>query len=214
MRLSPALALAALLGLAPAASAQDRPGHFSFYVLALSWSPTWCQSADGADGPRQCEPGAGHGFIVHGLWPQHERGYPEFCGGERPERVPSEIAEGMEDIMPERRLVFHAWRKHGTCTGLSPVEYLDQTRAAYDRVAIPDSFRSARQDRTVSAQAAEAAFAAANPELDPDEMAVSCHGGALEEIRICLTRDLEFRTCPEVDRNGCRQQNLRLPAPT
>src|SRR5258705_1892862 len=43
------LALAALTGIAGTASAQDRrqnaPGEFDFYVLSLSWSPSFCEAA-------------------------------------------------------------------------------------------------------------------------------------------------------------------------
>ena len=213
MRILAAPAVAALLSLATAASAQDRPGEFDFYVLALSWSPTWCETAEAADESRQCEAGAGHRFIVHGLWPQHERGYPEFCAGRRPERIPAALAEDMQDIMPDRDLVFSQWRKHGTCTGLSPADYLAETRSALQAITIPEAFSDADGERTLSAQAAESAFIAANPGLKADAIAVVCEDGALEEIRICLTRDLQFRSCPEVDRSGCRQKNLRLPAP-
>src|SRR5260221_1643910 len=42
-------ALAALTGLAGTALAQDRrqnaPGEFDFYVLSLSWSPSFCEEA-------------------------------------------------------------------------------------------------------------------------------------------------------------------------
>ncbi len=195
------------------ADAQQRPGAFDFYVLALSWSPTWCQSAEAADRSPQCRTGARHRFIVHGLWPQNERGYPEFCGGQRPERVPAELADEVRDIMPDRQLVFHAWRKHGTCTGLSPGEYLETTRSAFQQVAVPESFLAARQERTLSASAAEAAFIDANLGLDADEIAVACGDGFFEEVRICMTRDLRFRPCAEVDRSGCRQPRLRLPPP-
>lgn len=53
---------------------------FDFYVLSLSWSPTWCGANDPKGKSGQCEDGSGHGLIVHGLWPQEESGYPEYAG--------------------------------------------------------------------------------------------------------------------------------------
>ena len=194
-----------------AAWAQDRPGDFDFYLLSLSWSPTWCATDEDADRSRQCR--GGHGFIVHGLWPQYEEGYPEFCAGERPPRISADLAEGMRDIMPDRQLVFQQWRKHGTCSGLSPAEYFAETRAAFDQVAIPSEFQAPRRNRAVSAQELERAFTEANDGLTPERIAVSCTDGWVAEVRICLTLDLEFRDCAEVDRRGCRQSELRLPAP-
>ena len=71
--------LAVMLGLA---GAQDRwqnaPGQFDYYVLSLSWSPSFCETATGNARRQQC--GARpFSFVVHGLWPQYERGFPESC---------------------------------------------------------------------------------------------------------------------------------------
>ena len=64
------------------AHAQDRrqnpPGQFDYYVLSLSWSPSFCETATGNARRQQC--GARpFSFVVHGLWPQYERGFPESC---------------------------------------------------------------------------------------------------------------------------------------
>jgi ribonuclease T2 len=66
------------------ASAQDRrqnaPGEFDFYVLSLSWSPSFCEEASerGNSGRSQAQCGGRpFSFVVHGLWPQYERGFPE-----------------------------------------------------------------------------------------------------------------------------------------
>src|SRR6478752_5799189 len=54
-------------------------GDFDFYVLALSWSPGFCETAGSGRERDQCKDGAGLGFVVHGLWPQNERGFPSEC---------------------------------------------------------------------------------------------------------------------------------------
>ena len=205
------LAAALLATCGGAASAQDRPGNFDFYVLSLSWSPTFCARENGARNSEQCDAAADFGFVVHGLWPQYERGYPENCAEGAAERVPGRLAGAMLDIMPDWGLVQHQWRRHGTCTGLSTTEYFETTRAAWGRVRIPTEFKAASQARTLSARDIEGAFVAANPGLDADGIAVSCDDGWVEEVRICLTRDLAFRACEEVDRRGCRQRSLKLP---
>ena len=68
------------------ASAQDRrqnaPGEFDFYVLSLSWSPSFCAAAEerGNSGRSQAQCGERpFSFVVHGLWPQYDRGFPEYC---------------------------------------------------------------------------------------------------------------------------------------
>jgi ribonuclease T2 len=45
-------------------------------------------------------------------------------------------------------------------------------------------------------------------------MAVACRRDMLEEVRICLSKDLrEFRPCPEIVQHGCRQREISVPAP-
>ncbi len=57
---------------------QNEPGKFDFYVLSLSWSPSFCASAhdNGRSGGAQCGTRP-YSFVVHGLWPQYEKGFPE-----------------------------------------------------------------------------------------------------------------------------------------
>src|SRR5690606_29254805 len=50
---------------------------YEFYVLSLSWSPTHCQMAGASANAQQCGSRQTHGFVVHGLWPQFEKGWPE-----------------------------------------------------------------------------------------------------------------------------------------
>jgi ribonuclease T2 len=202
MRFVAALLGAALLA-ASVALAQDEPGDFDFYVLSLSWSPTWCGTAPAADGAAQCD--LRRGFILHGLWPQYERGYPEDCaeGG----RLPEAVVRSMLDLTPDLGLVRYEWRKHGTCTGLSPRAYFGMARAAYQRVQAP------ALGGNISAREVEDAFIAENPGLSAAGMAISCQDGLLDEVRICLTKELGFRACPEVDRRGCRAKRVRIPLP-
>lgn len=192
-----------------AARAGDVPGSFDFYVLSLTWSPSYCAAEGGVRDDAQCETGRRYGFLVHGLWPQYERGYPEDC----PTRLAPDEAgiRALADLMPARGLVRHEWRKHGACSGLSPADYLKTIRAAREAIRIPAAFRQIDSYRTVSPAEVEAAFVAANPGLRPRGIAVTCDGRRLREVRVCLTRDLGFRACEEVDRRACRADRVVLP---
>ena len=189
-----------------------KAGDFDFYVLSLSWSPTYCKQ-EGADANRhQCDVAQPFRFVVHGLWPQYERGFPESCKSAQ-QRIDRQIAVGMEDIMPSHSLVFHEWRKHGTCSGLAPEDYFRLTRRAYGKITIPGAFRTLTKHGKAAPETVEKAFRLANPGLSPDGIAVTCDRGDLEEVRICFTRELEFRSCHEVDRSGCRAGTLTVPSP-
>jgi ribonuclease T2 len=211
MKLRTALFFIAALAeiLATPAHAEGQPGDFDFYVLSLSWSPAYCAMEGSMAGSEQCREGAGHGFIAHGLWPQYERGYPEFC--DEAEELSADLVQSMLDIMPDSSLVAHQWEKHGTCTGLSAEDYFAAIRAAFRRIVIPAEIDPPAPDGGVSADTVEAAFIAVNPGLHPDGIAVSCKEDLLAEVRLCLTRDLEFRACEEVDERGCQAGLFVLP---
>jgi ribonuclease T2 len=197
---------------ASAPSNLPRGSGFDFYVLALSWSPTYCQDEQARRRDvTQCAGPRPFAFVVHGLWPQFERGYPRACQTTRDRPTPSQ-ARAMLDIMPSERLVQHEWGQHGTCSGLSSRDYLTVVRAAKDRVTIPDAYASAPDWRQVSAGEVEAAFVAANRGMSEDGIGVARRGNKLSEVRICLTLDLAPRPCPEVDQDGTAS-NIRLSMP-
>jgi len=189
----------------------QRGSGFDFYVLALGWSPSFCRLQDPDGRSSQCADNRDLGFMVHGLWPQFERGFPESCRSDQPQRVPGEIVDTIFDLMPSAGLVGHQWRKHGTCTGLTQREYFAVVREAFDRVALPAAFGAAGQSR-LSPRQVEAAFMAANPGLSAAGVAVTCKGGMIEDVRICLSHDLGFRDCPGVDARSCNAASMSVPA--
>jgi ribonuclease T2 len=205
LRRTAALAIAGLLLAACAPAADEDP--FDFYVLALSWSPSYCLLAGGEADEAQCGHNPPEGFVVHGLWPQFEEGWPQYCDTRHGAPGRSTLAEAME-VLPTLGLARHQWEKHGSCSGLSPEAYLEHTRAAYEAIDIPDLPAGGR----VSTEKVAAAFRRANPGLDEGGMAVTCQDGALQEVRICLTRELAFRACDEVAERSCKASGLEVPA--
>ena len=206
---------AALFVVAASASAQDRrqsrPGQFDFYVLALSWSPSYCEaSAEKGRAPREQCGGRPYSFVVHGLWPQYERGFPEYCQNPAP-RLNRNIVSSMLDLMPAPRLIFHEWDKHGVCSGLEPRGYFDAVRKARAQVKIPEPYIELSKHLMVTPDEVEEAFVEANPGLSRKGIAVTCDSRRLHEVRICLSKDLRFRDCEEIDRRACRRDRLVMP---
>lgn len=180
---------------------------FDFYVLALLWSPSYCAAEGEEANQQQCS--RPYGFAVHGLWPQFETGWPQDCPTSEPD-VSKETMRGLYDIIPSAGLIRYQWRKHGACSGLAQADYWRVLRAAWERVKIPAGYG----DRTASIEpeAVERAFLDANPGLAANGAAVICDEQYLREIRICLTKELAFRSCPEVDRRDCRLKTAEMPA--
>lgn len=193
---------------------QNAPGEFDFYVLALSWSPSYCESSrerrpDRPADPVQC--GARpFSFVVHGLWPQYEKGFPSYCQVPAP-RLNRGIVSTMLDIMPSPRLVFHEWDRHGTCSGLSPRAYFETVRKARSVVKIPDRYLDVATVLTVTPAEVRDAFLAANSGLGEGGVAVNCSSKYLSEVRICLSKEFGFRDCPEITKRACRRDKLVMP---
>lgn len=205
-----ALLLAAVAADPAAAQGRGRPGDFDLWVLSLSWSPSWCEATGNARGDAQCA--RPFSFVVHGLWPQYERGYPSDCDARVAPPTREQIRD-MLDVMPSPGLINHEWRKHGTCSGLTGEAYLRIIRKLFEKIRIPDDYKDAAKPRMVSPREVEAAFVAANKGLDGDEIAVQCDSRRLQEVRICLKKDLSaFTSCGEVDRRSCRLDRIYMPA--
>jgi len=69
------IVLACLLMQGGAWSAErNKAGAFDYYVLVLSWMPSYCRSEGRARKDGQCESSKPRAFRLHGLWPQYEKG--------------------------------------------------------------------------------------------------------------------------------------------
>ena len=197
-------------------SAQDRrqnaPGEFDFYVLALSWSPSFCEAATERGNSRrsqvQCE--RPYSFVVHGLWPQYERGFPEYCQRPSP-RLDRNIMTSMLDLMPAPGLIFNEWDKHGTCSGLGARAYFESVRKARAAVKIPEEFLQLPEQKTIAPADLEAAFIKVNPGLSSSAISVICSSRRLSEVRVRLSKDMQFRACDEIDRRACRRDEVVMP---
>ncbi|MBL4750885.1 MAG: ribonuclease T2 [Amylibacter sp.] len=186
---------ALLLMTLPAHAEGEAAGDFDYYVMSLSWTPTWCDLKGDARQSPQCQRGRGYGFTLHGLWPQYtDRGYPSYCrtAARNPSRA---MSNAMADIMGTSGLAWYQWKKHGRCAGLSAQDYYTLARKAYASIKRPEIFRKLKSDVTLPAAVIEAAFIEANPTLKRDQITITCKAHKIQEVRICLTKDLELETC-------------------
>lgn len=187
--------LALALGLSPlVAQADGTAGDFDYYVMSLSWSPNWCAlEGDGRDSP-QCDESEDFGWVLHGLWPQYETGWPDYCRTTIPAPTRRQT-EAMADIMGTSGLAWYQWNKHGVCSGLNSTDYYALAREAYEALTIPQAFRKLERQVSLPASLIEEAFMDQNDGLDANEITVTCMSGYIQEVRICMTKDLEFRRC-------------------
>jgi len=189
-----------LLGglLLAAAAVADPPGRFDYYLLSLSWSPQYCAAAARGDEPQCARP---YAFVAHGLWPQNEHGYPRECRTR--ERVSESTIDHMLPLMPSRGLVIHEWRTHGACSGLGAEDYFAAVERAYRSVHVPSRYSAVADYLSVDAAQLKQDFVSANPGLDGRDLAISYSGHYLQEVRVCLDRELRPRECGTDVRDRC-----------
>jgi ribonuclease T2 len=200
------------------ADRDHKAGEFDYYVLALSWSPTYCASRRDDRYEPQCDGSASrpYAFVLHGLWPQYEKGWPQHCRTADRGWVPGPVAERMLDIMPSKKLIFNEYRKHGTCSGLGVDGYFDLARRTYGSVKIPPRFVNLTDERLfVGPGELVRDFMTANPQLKPDMISVQCGGpgNRLREVRICFDKSGALRACGrnEDQRRACSADRMYVP---
>ncbi len=169
------------------AQSKGTPGKFDFYVLALSWSPDYC-AAKGENDPSQCKQGKKLGFVLHGLWPQYQKGYPANC---TTETLPSEVKQQFPNLFPSAKLYNHEWEKHGSCTGLTPAQYLALSKQKKDSVTIPTDYIKPNKPFRTTINKLQSDFTGANPAFTSQSIAPYCSGSGrfLQEIFVCFTKD-------------------------
>ncbi len=183
-------------------------GQFDYYLLTLSWSPTYCLTH--SDDQAQCG-STGYGFVLHGLWPQYtDGGYPENCGAEAP--LSAAARRVGESLYPSPKLVSHEWDRHGRCSGLDALGYFHTADRALAVVQVPPALQTPRQSLALSAAQIRAAFRSANPRLGADGVAIVCARNELSEVRVCLDPALQWRSCGRGVRDSCPAGALQIPA--
>ncbi|MBA2127271.1 ribonuclease T [Hyphomicrobium methylovorum] len=196
---------------------QNVAGEFDYYALVLSWSPSYCAEKGDDRDDAQCNrrDGRRYSFVVHGLWPQYEQGWPSSCRLSRRPFVPDSIIDGMLDVMPSRGLIIHEYRTHGTCSGLDPARYFATTRKLFESISIPQRFANPFDSQIVSLSDVRNEFLRANPRFGPDMMSVVCGGSgkALKEVRFCFSKDGQPRNCGqnENQRRQCSTDRVFIP---
>jgi ribonuclease T2 len=188
--------------------AQNQPGIFDYYLLSLSWSPSFCETSKGNASRLQC--GARpYSFVVHGLWPQYNNGFPESCQAPPP-RLDRRIVDSMLDLMPAPALIYHEWDVHGTCSGLSPRDYFDTIRKARAAVTVPPEYVGPQTPVIAAPQELVDRFLKVNPGLPASGIDIDCDRTRLREVRICFSRGLQFHDCTG-NRNTCRADKIVMP---
>lgn len=165
------------------------------YTFAASWSPEFCKGRETQARHRsQCSGRNGRfGFIMHGLWPDGQRIWPQYCPTQR--RVSPTQARRNFCMMPSARLQQHQWVKHGSCMTRDPATYFRISRIYWDFFRWPDMDRLSREEGLTAGRLREA-FAARNDGWEPQHVGITLNSrGWFQEFRLCIGRDYMPARC-------------------
>ena len=93
---------------------------FDIFLLVQTWYPYLCCAK-----PENCvlkPDSAANLLAIHGLWPSRSTGgFPTYCS------LPNPRPKLSSDVS---RLSRHEWKKHGTCSSMSPSAYFSATASS------------------------------------------------------------------------------------
>ena len=128
---------------------QNAKAPVDYYMLALSWSPGFCDIQREKYGNQlpssaqyQCGNNRDLGWVVHGLWPQNANAlsvtdHPRFCKGDLPV-LPKDLLARYLAISPGEQLLQGEWEKHGSCAFDSAQQYFAKEQELFSSLKLPN----------------------------------------------------------------------------
>mmetsp|Transcript_26557 Transcript_26557/g.41211 ORF Transcript_26557/g.41211 Transcript_26557/m.41211 type:complete len:316 (-) Transcript_26557:197-1144(-) len=184
---------------------------FDFYVFSMTFQPEFCsekhEAPEGCHHPKQIW----DRLTIHGLWPNNDDGtYPQNCSNEKFDLTSLQpIRDELEQQWPNIKALpnsashgefwEHEWSKHGTCTGLSQLEYF--SKAVKMLMPTPSIVKDAEtQHSVVKKDDLLAVYGGAQL------AALVCKKNYLSEVRVCHQKETDGNVGKRMD---CPQSILR-----
>jgi ribonuclease T2 len=207
-------------------------GIFDAYVLGMSYENDFCVSHPDK---KECKNGhaASFGMALHGLWPNRDndpRHTYQYCGNVTERQlgknwcapkydVRRDMTErtfaALADVMPgvESCLYNHEWYAHGTCSGVSPEEYFDQSQELAKKFIALPRFNGLLKSRAGQAVSYAELLGALSADLGADaasSMLINCRRAGkvpvsyLSEVLVTLDRRrfMEFPAPTSLGKNA------------
>jgi len=183
---------------------KNHEASFDFYVFSMMHEPEFCsqkhEEPEGCHHPKRIW----DGLTIHGLWPNNDDGsYPQNCSSEQFDlSVLQPIRDELEQQWPNIKALpnstsygdfwEHEWSKHGTCTGLSQLDYF--SHALKKLIPTPSIMKKAEKEQS---------FVTKDDLLEfyggAQRAALICYKGYLSEVRVCHQKETDGNVGDRMD---------------
>jgi ribonuclease T2 len=111
--------------------------------------------------------------------------------------LPETVKQDFAGLYPSDRLFDHEWPKHGTCSGLSPENYLSLSKQLKESVSIPERYQAPNDPFRTTVSDLQRDFTKSNPSIPADAITMICSGSGrfLQEIHVCFDKGGHATTC-------------------
>ncbi|KAL8261944.1 hypothetical protein R6Q59_025993 [Mikania micrantha] len=189
--------------------------EFDYFALAVQWPPTYCSKSTKCCAQSGCCRGANSPseFTIHGLWPDYNDGsWPSCCSGPAfDETEISTLLDVLDKYWPtlscsksstchnSKGLFWaHEWEKHGTCSSSvtgDEYNYFITTLNLFFKYNVTEVLFEAGYVPSNSEKYPSGGITSAIENAFHTTPQLICLNGALEEVRLCFTKDFKFRDC-------------------
>ncbi|KAI3806206.1 hypothetical protein L1987_22103 [Smallanthus sonchifolius] len=186
--------------------------EFDYFALAVQWPATYCSKSTKCCTQSGCCRGANSpsGFTIHGLWPDYNDGsWPSCCSGPAfDETEISSLLDALDKYWPTLNFpvfshaplgcIDYQWEKHGTCSSSvtgDEYNYFITTLNLYFKYNVTEVLFEAGYVPSNSEKYPSGGIISAIENAFHTTPQLVCLNGALEEVRLCLTKDFKFREC-------------------
>ncbi len=187
------------------------PGRVRFLCAGPVLVARLLRAGGRREGQGAMQVGANLGFVLHGLWPQNERGLSHRMRPRQPQPLPPGDGHGARRL-PLGGAGRHQWRKHAPAPAAARPS-ISRSRSGRSRRS---RFRRSSRKWTASASGPrwmERAFVAANRGLRTDMMSVACRAASCRRCASAFRRTCARSVlAPRVDQQGCRTREDHRPA--
>ena len=209
-------------------------GQFDLYVLAQSWSAEFCYPSSHHHYPGCQQPTDWQrvNLTLHGLWPQYVNdtdghAWPQCCNSTYGSELNDSVVTGelaqLQLYWPNEQapdgtpvsstLWAHEWAKHGTCSDVAQLEYVQQGLALMQLLPTPDALTQHIGSHVTTAKL-EAAYNGGQACSDDSCMVgLQCDNGYLTEVHTCWDKQLQQVVCPSLvmsDSGRCTGSEVKI----